>query len=103
MKQAILGMYFPSPGEYDLNGDGQNDICLYTDTKPGNAQGITYLKIDSDIKLSDGNKGYLSPHTGLTLFWNEQRDYFYPIPSNERLITNGALTQNPGWDDGLNF
>lgn len=48
MKQAILGMYFPSPGEYDLNGDGQNDICLYTDTKPGNAQGITYLKIDSD-------------------------------------------------------
>ena len=97
MKQAILGMYFPSPGEYDLNGDGQNDICLYTDTKPGNAQGITYLKIDSDIKLSDGNKGYLSPHKGLTLFWNEQRDYFYPIPSNERLITNGALTQNPGW------
>ena len=93
MKQAILGMYFPSPGEYDLNGDGQNDICLYTDTKPGNAQGITYLKIDSDIKLSDGNKGYLSPHKGLTLFWNEQRDYFYPIPSNERLITNGALTQ----------
>lgn len=85
MKQAILGMYFPSPGEYDLNGDGQNDICLYTDTKPGNAQGITYLKIDSDIKLSDGNKGYLSPHKGLTLFWNEQRDYFYPIPSNERL------------------
>lgn len=74
MKQAILGMYFPSPGEYDLNGDGQNDICLYTDTKPGNAQGITYLKIDSDIKLSDGNKGYLSPHKGLTLFWNEQRD-----------------------------
>ena len=64
MKQAILGMYFPSPGEYDLNGDGQNDICLYTDTKPGNAQGITYLKIDSDIKLSDGNKGYLSPHKG---------------------------------------
>ena len=56
MKQAILGMYFPSPGEYDLNGDGQNDICLYTDTKPGNAQGITYLKIDSDIKLSDGIK-----------------------------------------------
>lgn len=78
MKQAILGMYFPSPGEYDLNGDGQNDICLYTDTKPGNAQGITYLKIDSDIKLSDGNKGYLSPHKGLTLFWNEQRDYFLP-------------------------
>ena len=57
MKQAILGMYFPSPGEYDLNGDGQNDICLYTDTKPGNAQGITYLKIDSDIKLSDGKIG----------------------------------------------
>lgn len=103
MKQPMLGMYFPAPGEYDLNGDGKNDICLYTGTKPSETQGVTYLKLDSDIKLSDGTKGYLSPHKGLMLSWNEQRDYFYPIPSNERLITNGALTQNPGWDDGLSF
>lgn len=52
MKQAILGMYFPSPGEYDLNGDGQNDICLYTDTKPGNAQRYNILKDRFRPKLS---------------------------------------------------
>ena len=35
--------------------------------------------------------------------WNEGRDYLYAIPINERLLTGGALTQNPGWKDGLNF
>jgi hypothetical protein len=33
--------------------------------------------------------------------WNENRDYLYAIPINERLLSNGALTQNPGWNDGL--
>lgn len=32
MKQAILGMYFPSPGEYDLNGDGQT-IFVFIQTQ----------------------------------------------------------------------
>ena len=35
--------------------------------------------------------------------FNEERDYLYPIPTTERSLTNGALTQNPGWDDGLSF
>ena len=35
--------------------------------------------------------------------WNEERDYFFPIPTTERSLTNGALTQNPGWNDGLDF
>ena len=35
--------------------------------------------------------------------WDETRDYFYPIPTDDRSLTGGALTQNPGWNDGLNF
>ena len=34
---------------------------------------------------------------------DETRDYFYPIPTDDRSLTGGALTQNPGWNDGLNF
>ena len=32
--------------------------------------------------------------------WVEGRDYLWPIPVSERSVTGGALTQNPGWDDG---
>ena len=32
-----------------------------------------------------------------------KRDYLYPIPIDERILTGGVLTQNPGWDDGLEF
>jgi hypothetical protein len=35
--------------------------------------------------------------------WNDERDYYYPIPVQERSLTGGALTQNPGWNDGLSF
>ena len=33
----------------------------------------------------------------------KDRDYYYPIPIKERILTNGALKQNPGWIDGLGF
>ena len=35
--------------------------------------------------------------------FNKDRDYLYPIPSNERTLTKGMITQNTGWDDGLDF
>lgn len=31
--------------------------------------------------------------------WNEERDYLFPIPVNQRILTGGALSQNPGWTD----
>ena len=42
-------------------------------------------------------------HGDVSRSWNENRDYLYPIPTDDRNLTGGALTQNPGWDDGLNF
>lgn len=98
--QPYRGIYFPGPGEYDLNNDGRMDVCIYEGTRPTTS--ATYVwKIGEDIELTDGNKGNLvvpKPGTG----WNEERDYFYPIPSGERILNN-ALTQNPGWNDGLSF
>ena len=99
--QDIHGMYFPGPGSYDLTGDGKPDVVLYTDAKPEGS--VTAYKIGTDIYLSDGESGYVNPHrdTQRTKF-NEERDYLYPIPINDRSLNNN-LAQNPGWDDGLDF
>lgn len=44
----------------------------------------------------------VEPHKGETHHFDENRDYYYPIPSDERSL-NPNLTQNDGWDDGLDF
>ena len=61
------------------------------------------MEIDQDIFLSEGDHGYISPHKKNPGEWNEARDYYYQIPTDDRSLTGGALTQNPGWNDGLNF
>ena len=94
-------MYFPGPGEYDLNGDGAAEYCLYSGTKPSTTASFV-LKIGEDIILSEGTKGYVDPAKGITHKFNEERDYLYPVPINERSL-NPNLTQNPGWNDGLDF
>lgn len=103
--QELYGMYFKQPGEYDLTGDGVTDVILYEKgtTKPTAADGVQVLMIGEDIILSNGNRGYVYYHKNIerTKF-SEQRDYLYPIPINERSLNNN-LTQNPGWNDGLNF
>ena len=96
-------MYFPGPGEYDLNGDGLMDILLYEDVKPASTAPAQYKIGSAEFILSDGNSGYVNLFKNIQCKWNDGRDYLYPIPSNERGLTGGALTQNPGWDDGLTF
>lgn len=101
--QAITGMYFPGPGEYDLSGDGIIDTILYTNQqgKPKEKEGVVTLEIGKKIFLTGGDKGYLNPHHNSERNgFNEQRDYFYPIPIDDRTL-NPNLTQNPGWVDGL--
>lgn len=39
----------------------------------------------------------------ISVSWDETRDYLWPIPASERVLTGGALTQNPGWTDSTNF
>lgn len=102
-EQPLLGMYFPGPGEYDLNEDGVNDVHLYKGKTPTASTSKVLLQIGQDILLTDGDKGCVFPHKGNTGRWNESRDYLYPIPTDDRSLTFGALTQNPGWNDGLDF
>lgn len=99
--QPNLGAYFPDTGEYDTDGDGTNDVLLYS----GSAQSSSCLykfSLEADLDRDD-ETGRLRMHGKIPRNWNEARDYLAPIPTKERRLTNGALTQNPGWDDGLEF
>lgn len=109
LEQPIYGIYFPGKGVYDIDGDGKADVAIYgaSDVPPAKTVATYLFKIGTDIYLSDGeNGGYITPYKPYTdrgeIKFDEGRDYFYPIPLDDRSL-NHNLTQNPGWDDGLNF
>ena len=101
LAEPYYGIYIPGPGVYDLDGDGINDFEFYTEAASG-ATVTKKCKLGSDIYLSEGDHGYLDPHHAIDFSFDPVRDYFYPIPINDRTL-NHNLTQNPGWDDGLSF
>lgn len=103
-EKPIEGLYFPGTGEYDLDGNGSVDVCIYdTEKAPGNSADVLYLKLGTDIVLSGGTSGNVLAHSTQQRIWNEARDYLYPIPTDDRVLTQGAISQNPGWNDGLPF
>ena len=59
------------------------------------------LEIGKNWTLSEGTKGNLTYYASENYTWDEGKDYLWPIPEDQRQITNGALSQNPGWSDGL--
>ncbi len=103
--QEIHGIYFKQPGAYDLTGDDVADVILYAEgtSKPTAPDGVQVLQIGQEILLTEGDRGYVYYHKNIArTAFNEVRDYLYPIPINERSL-NKNLTQNPGWNDGLDF
>lgn len=93
----FLGMYFPAPGTYDLDGNGTYDVCFYTGEAPsGLPAGVVKCKIGERVFFTEGDHGYVDVTPNLPGVWNEERDYFYPIPTDE-LTLNKNLEQNPGW------
>lgn len=95
----LLGLYVPGPGSYDLDNDGNVDVCFYEGTAPsGLASTVVKLQIGKDVILTEGNKGCIFVNHNDPGKWNEDRDYYYPIPTDEISLTNGALVQNKGWE-----
>ena len=103
LEQPIYGMYFNGTGEYDLTGDGKADICIWKDDNPKHKDMVDLeLGKETGIILTGEDKGYVYHHKGIERNFNENRDYYYPIPTKERQ-NNPNLKQNPGWNDGLDF
>ena len=97
----FYGVYFPGVGVYDVDGSGTPDFEIFTDKATSTA--ATAKKLHEDVILSEGDSGFIWLHSQVVRSWDENKDYLYPIPTDDRNLTNGALTQNPGWKDGLPF
>jgi hypothetical protein len=96
----LNGMYVPALGEYDLNGDGKNDVYFYQGTRPtSTTAGIAFVDVSPStavgrIQLSKGTSGEVIWNPGQRQ-WADKK-YLYPIPEADR-TRNPALGQNPGW------
>lgn len=101
--RPFLGMYFPGPGEFDLDKDGKIDIVLYVGTEPADKiPSAQYYKIGEVDLLNGTSGGNIIVNRTVPKNFDENKDYFYPIPTQERIL-NPNLTQNPGWNDGLGY
>lgn len=97
----FYGMYFPGAGVYDVDANGTDDLEIVAVGGSATSKAASIKKLNDEIYLKDGDSGLVWLHSQIIRKWNENRDYLYPIPTDERNLTGGILTQNPGWNDGL--
>lgn len=92
------GIYVPSEGQLiDLNGDGVPDVCFVSSMPANRVPGVYYYLIDnSNVKLSEGDKGRIIWHPNISRQYQDYK-YYAPIPYSQ-LIINPKLVQNQGWD-----
>lgn len=95
-EKPFLGMYFSRLGNFDLDNNGTIDLCLYKGSKPSSPASI-FLEVGKDIELTEATRGNVEAHRNIVRVFREDRDYFYPIPSEEINLSNGTLIQNPNW------
>ena len=98
----FYGMYFPAEGVYDVDQNGTDDLEIFTGSATSKTVAVA-KELGKDIFLKGGKTGLIVLHGNTSRNWDENKDYLYPIPTDDRNLTGGALTQNPGWDDGLSF
>lgn len=96
LEPHFIGMYFPSLGEFDLDGDGTPDLMLYMGTAPSTTAAQS-VEIGGVLQLTEGDHGNLIGFKDNTKQFDESRDYLYPLPTGD-LLLNENLVQNPNWD-----
>lgn len=100
----FLGFYMAdAEGQHDLDGNGTIDVWFYSDKAPDANQiptGCVVRKIGEQTYFTEGKSGYIIANPVVDGNWNDEKDYYYPIPIDERSL-NPNLTQNLNWADGL--
>ena len=97
------GIYIPALGEYDTDHDGKMDLLIYSGSMPSKVSSTipstNRIQVGANsLTLSEGDHGYITRDAAESYKW-EAKDYLYPIPLPQiQAYTNGALTQNPGWE-----
>ena len=95
------------PAEYAHKCDGRILATLFfepsTRTRLSFESAMLEIGEGKDAQLTEGTSGYIVCFRGRTYKWEEGRDYLWPIPTDQRVATGGALSQNPGYEDGLSF
>ncbi len=111
LTQPLTGLGFKgvSKNKTDKSGcintknDNPNsfDVCVWSTANPQDKPfsfGVTYLELNKDVWLTNGlDGGNILCHGTDVRTFREDRDYLYPIPTQEIILSNGALKQNPGW------
>lgn len=97
LTRQFKGMYFPSIGRFDLDGDNKDDIWIYEGEKP-NASDVQLLKLGTDIVLENGKSGNVIINAHIKKDFDEAKHYLYPLPIQE-LQLNENLIQNPNWSN----
>ena len=98
--QDLVGIYIKGSGPYDFDNNGTIDAYLLAADEgkaPAEYDKIDQFTIGKEIRLTEGDHGFITPYSAGYQKWNESRDYFYPIPTDDIQLTDGALVQNPGW------
>ncbi|MFP4365950.1 MAG: RagB/SusD family nutrient uptake outer membrane protein [Bacteroidales bacterium] len=105
------GLYFPALGNYDLTGDGYDDVKLipHTDIIPPfadrevNELGVTLVyyrtgPIDTDatVFLENGDQGNIQVTESMGTF-EDPKHYYRPVPQRDTQI-NPNLEQIFGWE-----
>lgn len=96
LEKPMLGIYFPGLGSYDFNNDGKTDVYLHNGNAAGAPTGTTSIINVNQKALTNGTSGNFSPLKATQVKFNEERDYLYPIPSEE-ITLNPKLDQNDKW------
>lgn len=99
LAQPFYGMYFPGVGSYDLDHNGTIDLVIYDGQAPTPVSGVQYQRLGELVLENGRNGGRIVNLPNIIKTWDESKDYFYPIPTQE-LQLNPNLKQNPGWQNG---
>lgn len=103
--KGFQGIYISAAevgSDIDLDKNGTPDLYLYNGNKgTTSVPSSNQIELGSTYTLSEGDHGYLTCWAAEEYTWTEGRDYLWPIPADQRTATGYALSQNPGWDDGL--
>ena len=95
MNKAPEGMYIPSPGKYDVTGDGKNDVVIVMTKAESEERKDEFSKEDltvytlegHTISLTEGDKGYIHITSQVDKFnFIEPKYYYTPLRSCFEMI-----------------